>query len=119
MWGALRSSITAVLEEEANAINHPSSTPALGSNPQGHTSVKGKQREAPRAQGEGPSETKVELNDVRESVCAFELFGAKVGRVLKAGLGGLVRAEDRPETKSVSVFESCLFLISMGSLIEN
>jgi hypothetical protein len=46
----------------------------------------------------------VELTDVRESVCAFELFGAKVGRVLKGALGGVVKGEDREETKKVRRF---------------
>jgi ribonuclease P/MRP protein subunit POP1 len=46
-------------------------------------------------------DVKVELNDVRESVCVFELTGPKSGKVLKGALGELVRDEPREEIKTV------------------
>ena len=46
-------------------------------------------------------EVKVELNDVRESNCVFELTGPKSGKVLKGALGELVKDEAREEVKTV------------------
>lgn len=44
---------------------------------------------------------KVELNDVRDSVCVFELTGPKSGKVLRGALGEVVKDEAREEIKSV------------------
>lgn len=83
-FGALRLAITRSLEEIKVA--------RIAEDEQG--SGKGKRR--------GRPECFVELNDIRESVCAFEIVGPKSARVLRGALGDLVRAEEREDVLQVS-----------------
>lgn len=89
VWGALRASIGATLEEiraERAFIPGNCDTAAQG---------KGKGR------GGTEQETTVGLSDIRQTVNAFEFIGPKAARVLKGALGGLVRSEDRAEMKEI------------------
>lgn len=52
-------------------------------------------------------ETRVELRDVREEVCVFEVVGPRSGKVLRGALGELVKDEPREEIKQVRPFRLC------------
>lgn len=82
---ALQTSISAVLERE-------------------HLDASKKTQKKAAAQ---KGETRVELRDVREEVCVFEVVGPRSGKVLKGALGELVKDEPRDETKQVRPLRRC------------